>query len=67
MERNFDEGARILSQLEAVEGRFEELSIRITLPEVIQDTQLFAKLMREHSELSELNEVARRCRGIARE
>ncbi len=37
-----------------MEGRFEELSIRITLPEVIQDAPLFQKLMREHNELSEL-------------
>ena len=31
------EQARILRQMESVEGRFEELSIRITLPEVIAD------------------------------
>jgi len=37
-----------------VESRFEELSIRITLPEVISDVPLFQKLMREHNELSEL-------------
>ena len=37
-----------------MEGRFEELSIRITLPEVIQDAALLQKLMREHNELSEL-------------
>ena len=48
----------IARQLEAVEGRFEELSIRITLPEVIADTSLFTRLMREHSELSELNDIA---------
>ena len=59
MESNhFNERERISRQLEAVEGRFEELSIRITLPEVIADTALFTKLMREHSELSELNDVA---------
>ena len=34
MQGNFDERARILSQLETVESRYEELSIRITLPEV---------------------------------
>ncbi len=37
-----------------MEGRFEELSIRITLPEVISDAPLFQKLMREHNELTEL-------------
>ncbi len=54
----YNEQERIARQLEAVEGRFEELSIRITLPEVIADTALFQKLMREHSELSELNDIA---------
>ena len=49
-----NERERILRRLEAVEGRFEELSIRITLPEVIQDAALLQKLMREHNELSEL-------------
>ena len=54
----YNEQERIARQLEAVEGRFEELSIRITLPEVIADTALFQKLMREHSDLSELNDIA---------
>ena len=54
----FNEQERIARQLEAVEGRFEELSIRITLPEVIADTALFQRLMREHSDLSELNDIA---------
>ena len=65
MERNHAEQARILAQLESVEARYEELSIRITLPEVIADTQLFAKLMREHSDLSELNGIAKNCRALA--
>ncbi len=55
---NFNEQERIARQLEAVEGRFEELSIRITLPEVISDSALFTSLMREHSELSPLNDIA---------
>ena len=67
MQGNFDERARILSQLETVEGRYEELSIRITLPEVIADTKLFAQLMREHSEMEELNAIAKRCRALAEE
>ena len=54
----YNEAEKIARQLEAVEGRYEELSIRITLPEVIADTALFQKLMREHSEMSELNELA---------
>ena len=55
---NFNEQERIARQLETIEARFEELSIRITLPEVISDTPLFTKLMREHSEMSELNDLA---------
>ena len=43
---------RIARKLEDVENRFEELSVRVTLPEVIADTALFTKLMREHSEMS---------------
>ena len=60
----FNEQERIARQLEAVEGRYEELSIRITLPEVISDTALFTKLMREHSELGELNDIAVRYRKL---
>ena len=63
----YNEQERIARQLEAVEGRFEELSIRITLPEVIADTALFQKLMREHSELSELNDIAVSYRRLLKE
>ncbi len=45
---------KIYSQLKSVEGRFEELSIRITLPEIINDTDTFRKLMQEHADASEL-------------
>ena len=58
MSASYNEQQRIAAQLEAIQGRFEELSIRITLPEVIADTALFTTLMRQHSELSELNDVA---------
>ena len=54
----FNEQERIARQLESIEARFEELSIRITLPEIIADTPTFTRLMREHSELSELNDLA---------
>ncbi len=56
--KSYNEQERIARQLETVEARFEELSIRITLPEVIADTPTFTRLMREHSELSELNDLA---------
>ena len=64
---SFNEQRRIMRRLEAVEGRFEELSIRITLPEVIGDPPLFQKLMREHSEMSEMAEFARGYRKLADE
>ena len=60
---SYNEAEKIARQLEAVEGRYEELSIRITLPEVISDTALFQKLMREHSELGEAAEAAQKFRS----
>ena len=59
MENAMREKERIARQMEAIEGKFEELSIRITLPEVISDTQLFQKLMREHSDMTEIAEAAK--------
>ena len=55
---SYNEQERIAAQLESIQSQFEELSIRITLPEVIADTANFARLMRQHSELSELNDIA---------
>lgn len=57
-ELSYNEQERIARQLEAIEGRFEELSIRITLPEVISDSTLFTALIREHADLEELNAIA---------
>lgn len=67
MQGSFNERERIARQLESIEGRFEELSIRITLPEVISDTAQFTALMREHSELSPLNDIAVRFRTMQRQ
>ena len=64
---SYNERARIMRQLEAIEGRYEEISIRITLPEVIADGALFQKLMREHSELSELAGFASEYRKLMEE
>ena len=57
-ELSYNAQERIARQLESIEGRFEELSIRITLPEVISDSALFTRLLREHAELEELNAIA---------
>ena len=51
---------KIYGQMQGIMGRFEELSIRITLPEVIGDTDLFRRLMQEHSDMSELAEAAKK-------
>ena len=64
---SFNEQERIARQMESIEGRFEELSIRITLPEVIADSALFTRLMREHAELAELNETAVHFRRLREE
>ena len=57
-ELSYNAQERIARQLESIEGRFEELSIRITLPEVISDSALFTRLIREHADLEELNAIA---------
>jgi peptide chain release factor 1 len=64
---SFNEWDRIARQLEAVEGKYEEISIRITLPEVTSDSALLQKLMREHSELSDLAEAAMEYRRLSGE
>ena len=67
MASGFNERERLISQLESIEARYEELSIRITLPEVISDSALFTKLMREHSDLSSLNSIAVEYRSLLSE
>ena len=57
-ELSYNAQERIARQLESIEGRFEELSIRIALPEVISDSALFTRLIREHADLEELNAIA---------
>jgi len=65
--RSYDERARIARQLASVEGRFEELSIMITRPEIISDAPKFASLMREHSDMAEMAEVAAKYRKMTEE
>ena len=56
---NVQDIERIYAQLQAISGKFEELSIRITLPEVIADTELFRQLMQEHSDMAENAQFAK--------
>ena len=58
MQGSYNEQERIARQLESVEARYQELSVQITRPEVIADTATFTRLMREHSELGEINDLA---------
>ncbi len=46
-------------RIEAIENRFEELNMRLTEPSVINNQELYLKLMKEHSELSEIVEKFR--------
>ena len=66
-ELSYNAQERIARQLESIEGRFEELSIRITLPEVISDSALFTRLIREHADLEELNAIALEHRRLREE
>ena len=66
-ELSYNAQERIARQLESIEGRFEELSIRITLPEVISDSALFTRLIREHADLEELNAIAVEYRRLREE
>ncbi|MBE5765752.1 MAG: peptide chain release factor 1 [Clostridiales bacterium] len=54
----------MVRQMDSVEARYEELSVLITLPEVINDTPRFQKLMREHSEIMDLAEFAKEFRKL---
>ena len=56
---NVQDTERIYGQLQAISGKFDELSIRITLPEVISDTELFRQLMQEHSDMAENAQFAK--------
>ena len=68
MEREaFDAGSRIARQLEAVEARYEELSMRISQPDAASDPRAFAALMREQSEMAPLNEAAAAYRKLTGE
>ncbi|NLM74769.1 MAG: peptide chain release factor 1 [Clostridiaceae bacterium] len=49
----------MLERLESIENRFEELNMRLADPSVINDQEQYTKLMKEHSELSEIVEKYR--------
>ena len=49
----------MFEQLSAVENRFEQISVELTRPEIINDRDQFNKLIKEHSELSPVVEKYR--------
>jgi peptide chain release factor 1 len=53
----------MFDMLEAIENRFEELNMRLAEPETINDQALYMKLMKEHSEISEVVEKYRQYKG----
>lgn len=53
----------MFEKLEAIENRFEELNMRLADPDVVNDQNLYMKLMKEHSDLSEVVEKFREWKG----
>ena len=49
----------MLDRLEVIENRFEELNMRLSDPSVINDQEQYLKLMKEHTELSDVVEKFR--------
>ncbi len=44
----------MLEKLQAAENRFEELTQRLTEPDVINNRELYSKILQEHAELAEI-------------
>jgi len=55
----------LLGKLSAVENRFEELTAKLSDPEVLAQTQVMQRLAKEHSDLRELVETFRVHRGVS--
>lgn len=49
----------MFDKLDAIENKYEEINIKLTDPAVISDQEQYAKLMKEHSELSVIVEKFR--------
>src|SRR5882757_901352 len=56
----------LLTKLTAVESRFEELSQRLSDPEVLARPQAMQKLGKEHADLRELVDIFRQHRELGR-
>lgn len=49
----------MLDRLEVIENRFEELNMRLADPTIVSDQEMYLKLMKEHTELSDVVEKYR--------
>ncbi len=49
----------MFDKLEAVVNRYEQIAVELSRPETVSDTDLFRKLMKEHSELTPIAEKYR--------
>ncbi len=49
----------MIERLEAIENRYEELNMRLADPSIMNDQEQYLKLMKEHSELTEIVEKFR--------
>lgn len=56
-----------LSKLEALERRFEDLSHKLSDPEIISDPSNYAKIAKEHAELSEVVSTFKEYKKVLRE
>ena len=54
----------LMSRLEGIEARFEEISTLITDPSVIADMKRYVRLTKEYKDLGKLVEATRRYRGL---
>ncbi|MCX7771711.1 MAG: PCRF domain-containing protein, partial [Clostridia bacterium] len=53
----------MLDRLEVIENRFEELNMRLSDPTVINNQEQYLKLMKEHTELTDIVEKFREHKG----
>ena len=49
----------MFNKVALIENRYEEINIKLTDPEIISDQEQYTKLMKEHSELTEIVEKFR--------
>ena len=55
---------QVLARLEELENKFEALNEEIVRPEVIQDTNLYTKLIKQHAELDSIVSAYRRLQEV---